>query len=219
MGKKQRLKQIRREEKQKIQTRTMKWQSNAVIIGIIVAVVALLAVYGYFAYQKKAQGKNGRVVIITTTKGDIKIEFFEKDCPVTTANFISLARKKFYSGIKFHRVEKGFVVQTGDPNSKDTDPSNDGQGGPGYTIPLEIGLDKNNQPKHKNVEGAVGMAKTPGDMNSNGSQFYILLSDKPELDGGYTIFGKVIEGMDVVRKIKKGDTIKKIAIEGQVTLD
>lgn len=221
VGKKQRLKQLRKEEKQKTTVRTLKWQSNAVIVGVIIAIVSLVAVYGYYAYQKKTGEFNGRVAVIETSRGVIKFRLFEEDAPITAANFVKLAKKDFYNSTKFHRVEKGKLrlIQGGDPNSRDSDPNNDGQGGPGYTIPPEIELDKNEQPKHKNEKGAVGMARAQGDMNSNGSQFYILLADQPEFDGGYTIFGKVIKGLDVAKKIEKGDKIKKVTIEGSVTLD
>lgn len=137
------------------------------------------------------------VAVLNTNMGIIIIRFFAEDCPKSTANFKKLANEKFYDGVKFHRVIPGFVIQGGDPNSKDADRSNDGQGGPGYTIPAEI--------KHKHKRGSVAAARLPDQVNpkkeSSGSQFYIAVKALPSLDGNYTVFGEVIDGMDVVDKI------------------
>ena len=135
--------------------------------------------------------------VIEMDAGKIAIEFYELDAPETVANFVKLAKKGFYDGLKFHRVEPGFVVQGGDPNG-------DGTGGPGYTIKAEF-----NSRKH--LTGTVAMARTPAP-NSAGSQFYICLGPQPFLDGKYTVFGQVIDGMDIVMKIKRGDIMKKATI-------
>ncbi len=136
-------------------------------------------------------------------KGDIIIELNLKEAPKTSENFIKLVKDGFYDGIRFHRVVPDFVAQAGDPQSK-TLPIDDprlGTGGPGYTIKFEP-----NPLKH--TRGAIGMARTP-DPDSAGSQFYICLKDLPQLDGNYVIFGRVVEGMEVVDRIVKGDTIVK----------
>jgi len=138
------------------------------------------------------------VGVIETSMGTIVLRFYDKDAPQTVANFKKLANSKFYDGTTFHRVIPQFVIQGGDPNSKDSDRSNDGLGGPGYTVPAEI--------KQLNKRGAVATARLPDQVNpkreSSGSQFYICLSDLGSLDkGGYTVFATVIEGMDVVDKI------------------
>ena len=129
--------------------------------------------------------------------GKIVIEFYEQDAPETVANFVKLAKKGFYNGLSFHRVEPGFVVQGGDPKG-------DGNGGPGYTIKDEF-----NSRKH--LTSTVAMARTPAP-NSAGSQFYICLGPQPALDGKYTVFGQVVEGMDLVMKIERGDVMKKVTI-------
>ena len=136
--------------------------------------------------------------VIEMEAGKIVIEFYEQDAPETVANFVKLAKKGFYDGLSFHRVVPGFVVQGGDPKG-------DGTGGPGYTIKAEF-----NSRKH--VTGTVAMAR-PNDPNSAGSQFYICLGPQPALDGKYTVFGQVIDGMDLVMKIKRGDIMKKVTIE------
>jgi cyclophilin family peptidyl-prolyl cis-trans isomerase len=138
---------------------------------------------------------------ISTARGDIVALLDAQAAPQTVNNFVFLARQGFYDGLTFHRVEPGFVIQGGDPLGL-------GSGGPGYTVPAEIGL--------PHVAGAIAMARKADQVNptraSSGSQFYITLAPQPGLDGGYTVFGHVVEGMDVVRAIAVGDKIVQIAI-------
>jgi peptidyl-prolyl cis-trans isomerase B (cyclophilin B) len=133
------------------------------------------------------------VAILDTNLGEIDIAFFADKAPGHVKNFIDLAKKGFYDGTKFHRVIPGFMIQGGDPNSKDEDRSNDGTGGPGYSIKAEF-----NDTSH--VPGIVSMARS-SDPNSAGSQFFIVVGDAKFLDGQYTAFGRVIKGMDVANKI------------------
>lgn len=133
------------------------------------------------------------VVVIETTHGTIKFEFFEDKAPGHVKNFKELANKNFYDGTTFHRVIPGFMIQGGDPNSKSDDRSQHGSGGPGYSIDAEF-----NDVKHE--RGILSMARSQ-EPNSAGSQFYICVKDSFFLDGQYTAFGKVIEGMDVADKI------------------
>jgi len=141
------------------------------------------------------------VATISTVKGDIVVQLDASAAPQTVNNFVFLAQQGFYDGLTFHRVEPGFVIQGGDP-------AGTGSGGPGYTIPAEIQL--------SHVEGAIAMARRSDQVNptraSSGSQFYITLAPTPFLDGAYTVFGQVIEGMDVVQSIAIGDVIEKITI-------
>jgi peptidyl-prolyl cis-trans isomerase B (cyclophilin B) len=125
--------------------------------------------------------------------GRIRIELLPEKASATAANFLDLAQKGFYDGTTFHRVIPGFMIQSGDPNSKNRDPRDDGQGGPGYTIADEFG-------DLKHQRGIVSMANA-GRPNSGGSQFFIVVADQPDLDGSYSAFGRVIEGMDVVDAI------------------
>lgn len=140
--------------------------------------------------------------VLKTNLGDIEIKFYSEDAPNTVGNFLSLAAENFYDGTKFHRVIKGFMIQGGDPLSKDSDPTNDGTGGPGYTIPAEIG--------HKNTRGTIATARLGDKVNpkkdSSGSQFYINTVNNTSLDGEYTVFGEVVNGMDVVEKIENVKT-------------
>jgi cyclophilin family peptidyl-prolyl cis-trans isomerase len=133
--------------------------------------------------------------LIKTNLGDIKVELFAKESPLTANNFLNLAKKGFYNGSKFHRVIPNFMIQGGDPNSKDDDWSNDGMGGPGYKFQDEFN-------EHKLVKGSLAMANSGP--NTNGSQFFIVTAEStPWLDGKHTNFGQVVEGMDVVMKIEK----------------
>lgn len=122
--------------------------------------------------------------------GNIKIELYRDDAPKTVENFVKLTQAGFYDCLTFHRIVKDFVVQGGDPDGT-------GAGGPGYTVPAEI--------KRKHTKGAVATARQADQVNptkaSSGSQFYIALRELPELDGEYTVFGQVVEGMDIVDKL------------------
>lgn len=156
--------------------------------------------FGMMKHEKSdyKEEVNGLSAIFKTTLGEFEIELYHKDCPETVWNFVNLAegRQKtnkegpFYNGIIFHRVIRGFMIQGGDPEGS-------GRGGPGYRFADEF------KPHLKhNVEGILSMANAgPG---TNGSQFFITLAPTPHLDGRHTVFGKVIRGMDVVKKI--GDT-------------
>lgn len=149
-----------------------------------------------------------RTAVFTTNKGIIKLELFEDKMPITTGNFIKLAEDGFYNGIKFHRVIDGFMIQAGDPNSKGTDTGSYGTGGPGFTIQDEFVAD----PLLTNVRGTIAMANT-GQPNSGGSQFFINTGDNIGLDfdkdpasSRHPVFGRVVDGMDVVDSISATPT-------------
>jgi len=137
-------------------------------------------------------------VVLETAQGRIVIRFSDREAPLTCANFRRLVATGFYDSTCFHRVIEGFMIQGGDPNSRDADPFNDGEGGPGWTVPAEIGL--------PHLRGSVAMARMPDSVNpsraSNGSQFFICVTDRPDLDrGGYTVFGQVVSGLETVDRI------------------
>jgi peptidyl-prolyl cis-trans isomerase B (cyclophilin B) len=131
--------------------------------------------------------------IIHTNLGDITSKFFPEVAPNHVNNFIELAKKGFYNGTTFHRVVPRFVIQGGDPNSKNPDRSKHGMGGPGYQIKAEF-----NKKPHR--RGALSMARS-AHPDSAGSQFFICVADIPSLDGQYTVFGEVVKGIEVVDKI------------------
>lgn len=138
---------------------------------------------------------------IITDKGSMKVEFFEKDAPKTVENFLKLAKEGYYDGLTFHRVIPDFVIQGGCPKG-------DGTGGPGYSIECE--LDGDNQYHDK---GVLSMAHAG--RNTGGSQFFICHNRKntAHLDRNHTVFGKVVEGEDVIDQIRQGDVIEKIVVE------
>ncbi|MGA2159226.1 MAG: peptidylprolyl isomerase [Dehalococcoidia bacterium] len=138
---------------------------------------------------------------IKTVKGDIVCELYPQDAPVTVNSFVSLARKGYYNGCTFHRVIPGFMAQGGDPTGT-------GSGGPGYQFQNEIS-------SRKHVTGALSMAHSSLP-NSNGSQFFICYQPQPALDGKYTVFGQVIQGMDVVNKLTPRDPTQSPTFTGDV---
>lgn len=142
----------------------------------------------------KVEGVKGPKAIITTRFGEMEITFFPDKAPKHVENFISLAKSGFYNGTIFHRVIPGFMIQGGDPNTKDLNkPETYGQGGPSQRLKAEF-----NDIPHR--RGILSMART-SDPNSAGSQFYIVVKDSNFLDGQYTVFGEVVRGMEVADKI------------------
>ncbi len=148
------------------------------------------------------------IAIFTTSMGEIRLELFEDKMPITVGNFVSLAESGFYDGIKFHRVISNFMIQAGDPNTKNDNEALYGQGGPGKNIQDEFVEDD----ILTNVRGTIAMANT-GQPNSGGSQFFINLGDntgldfnKPPFTSKHPVFGRVIEGMDVVDEIAGVET-------------
>ena len=190
---------------------------------IVILLVAFAALFflggcsGNAAQQEQPQpaadthvvNPNNPVAVFETTKGRFTIELFLDKAPITAQNFIDLTNKGFYNGIIFHRVIDGFMIQGGDPNGN-------GTGGPGYTIPDEFG-----EGLAHSSAGYLSMANAGP--NTGGSQFFITLDATPWLDGKHAVFGKVLEGMDVVRAIGKVPTfsdrpltpviIKKLTIQ------
>lgn len=166
--------------------------------GLMILSLAMALPCGLFAEQ---------AAVVTVQFGKDKksrqtftIDLFESEAPRTVENFKRLTKKGFYEGLRFHRVFDGSMVQTGDPLSRRK--LNDhrlGTGGPGYTLPAEI--------RQKHVAGAVAMGRLPDALNpgraSNGSQFFICVTANPALDNAYTVFGRVIEGLDVVDRISR----------------
>lgn len=139
-----------------------------------------------------------RLVEMETDQGKIVMEVYPDLMPITVENFLKLVEAKFYDGLTFHRVED-WVIQGGDPQGN-------GTGGPGWTIKLET------NPELKNVRGAVAMARSQ-EPDTAGSQFYILKKDASGLDGKYAVFGRVVQGMEVVDGIKPGDKMSRVTVQ------
>ncbi|OPX85487.1 MAG: putative peptidyl-prolyl cis-trans isomerase [Pelotomaculum sp. PtaB.Bin104] len=170
------------------------------VIKLIIGIgIACLIVYAVTMTNgtKKSGVDASKMFTIQTAQGPVVLEVYPQQMPVTVENFEKLVSSNFYNGLTFHRVED-WVVQGGDPKGN-------GTGGPGWTIPLET------SPELKNVRGAVAMARSK-DPNSAGSQFYILKKDAAWLDGDYAVFGKVIQGMEIVDQIKPGDKMESVTV-------
>lgn len=156
----------------------------------------------------------GPVVVIETAKGVIEFETFPEDAPRTVEHILELVRKNFYRGLRFHRVERNFVVQTGDPRTRDVTKMDQWGKGPGGGSGKPVGVAEFSK-KRTHRRGAVGLAHA-GDPKGGDSQFYIMLSNRPGLDGKYTVFGQVIRGMEVVDTLEVGDVIKRMYVKEDV---
>lgn len=170
---------------------------------IIIALTLILPTGCSLIRQKKTEKPDQNPLAALNIKdwGKVEIELNPEEAPNTVASFIELANSGFYDGLTFHRIIKGFMIQGGDP-------SGDGTGGPGYKIKGEMSNNKfNNKLLHE--KGVISMARVPTGFDTAGSQFFITLDDQPGLDGDYAVFGKVVEGMDIIMDISKVKTNKK----------
>lgn len=278
MGRKEKLKNQRKEEQKIMETFREENRKKSKIFAVLLLLL-VVAVFQIDLAMKKdkeiqsedqnaiaqsedqneiARGEIIKEALMETEKGSIKFELYASDAPKTVENFLKLASEGFYDGIRFHRIEPGFVVQSGDPNTKGESGKDflysenytagsilpvAGTGGPGYKFEDEINpwsLDitkekvsslqnegysyRKDLASYKNTVGALSMANSGPD--TNGSQFFIITHmDQPSLDGKHTVFGKVIEGMDVVLSLERGDRILKVyeverkSIEPAVSVD
>lgn len=176
----------------------------------LLAVLTLLTAVWSNAQEVAPQPGETILRLAIESRGIVSIQLFTKEAPRTTARIIQLVDQKFYDGQRFFRVMKSpkpFLVQAGDPSTKDpnADLNKAGAGGSGVTIPYE-------ESGRPNVLGAVGLAAKPDDKNSGDSQFYILLGPSRFLDGQHTVFGQVVGGLEVLKRIEKGDRITSATI-------
>ncbi|MGI8890041.1 MAG: peptidylprolyl isomerase [Chthoniobacterales bacterium] len=180
------------------------------LCGLLVCSLGLANVYGQDANKPEAKKASDQkeAAVLKTNEGTMVVEFWPEDAPLTVANFKKLAREGLYDGTLFHRIISGFMVQGGDPLTKD--PSKEalwGQGGPATTVPDEFN-------EHPHVRGVISMAHT-NRPNSAASQFFICLGDANQLDHKFTAFGKVIKGLDVLDKL--GQTPVTRGPDGQLS--
>src|SRR5438093_2426734 len=171
---------------------------------ILLASAALIA-----GAQDKSPGA-GATIVLDTAKGSIEIETYPEEAPRTVARIVELVKAGFYDGQRFHRADPNFLIQVGDPGSRDVTRQDWwGRGGSGKSIGIaEI------TKKRTHVRGAVGMGHS-GDPKGADSQFYITLRPAPELDGKYTVFGRVIAGMDVVLRMQRGDLLTRAYVKAE----
>jgi peptidyl-prolyl cis-trans isomerase B (cyclophilin B) len=166
----------------------------SILSGVLIAMVTAALATEENKEEKKPMNSSNEVAVIRTSEGEMVVQFWTNAAPNTIDNFKKLARQGFYDGTIFHRIVKGFMVQGGDPNSKDPAKENSyGEGGPGYNIKAEFN-------DHSHDRGVISMARGP-DPDSAGSQFFICLAPVHRLDHQYTTFGKLIKGDDVLAKI------------------
>lgn len=184
---------------------TMKGLTRIAGIILVLATVLLMSCAGTTPSRKTYSAPPSMEIDISkqytatieTQKGNLVLELFASDVPVTVNNFVFLAREKFYDGTTFHRVIPDFMAQGGDPTGT-------GTGGPGYSFADEF-------TEHTHVAGALSMANSGP--NTNGSQFFITYTPQHHLDGKHSVFGQLVEGMDVLEEIEQGDIIVRITIE------
>ncbi len=261
MGRKEKLKLRRKEEKREMEVLSEEKKKKTKIFAVLLLLIGAVAYQADIALKNKDQDMQenqgqadaaesdviDQKVVMETTHGNITLELYTKDAPETVKNFIKLADEGFYEGVKFHRVISDFMIQTGDPATRgesgkdfvydgEDNPADlpiAGTGGPGYTFadeinPWSLGLSesaisalegqgyiyRNDLNSHKNVVGAISMANAGP--NTNGSQFFIITrEDQPHLNGRHTVFGQVIEGMEVVRGMAQGDAIIRVSVVGE----
>ena len=165
-----------------------------ILAGLLITTVAVAFAAEEKKDEKPSVNTSNEVAVIKTTEGDMVVQFWTDAAPNTIENFKKLARAGFYNGTIFHRIVKRFMIQGGDPNTKDLGKENSyGTGGPGYKIKAEFN-------DHPHERGVISMAREP-DPDSAGSQFFICLAPVRQLDHQYTTFGKLIKGDDVLEKI------------------
>ena len=169
----------------------------------VAVIVAVLFAPGAAAQQKSPGA--GPIIVLETVKGTIEFETYPEEAPKTVARIVELVKKNFYTGLRFHRSEPNFVIQIGDPVTRDMSrQASWGRQSSGKPIGVaEI------TKKRRHVLGAVAMAYPGTDKLAADSQFFIMRRAAPEMDGKYTVFGKVLSGMDVVAKIQRGDVLKR----------
>ena len=170
----------------------------AAFIGCVLVLTAMAGA------QQKSPGA-GPIVVLETVKGTIEFETYPEEAPKTVGRIVELVKKNFYNGLRFHRAEPNFVIQIGDPVSRDF--SRQAWWGR-QSSGTPIGVAEITK-KRRHVVGAVSMAYPGTDKTAADSQFFIMRRTAPEMDGKYTVFGKVLSGMDVVAKIQRGDVLKR----------
>jgi len=179
----------------------MKMRLGAVVLGALLSGTPTMA-------DQKSPGA-GPIVVLETAKGVIEFETYPEEAPKTVARIVELARRGFFNGHRFHRAEPNFLIQVGDPQSRNVAMQEWWGRGAGTGKPIgAMEITK----KRRHVRGAVAMAYPGTDPRAADSQFYLVLRATPELDGKYVVFGKVITGLDIVDKIRRSDILKKASV-------
>ena len=181
------------------------------IARVSVAVASLLVCSGMVSTSSSAQGESRQVIVVDTSRGEFSFETYPDDAPRTVRHVVELVKAGFYDGQRFHRVIPGFVVQWGDPQSRDTSKQAIWGRGTAAASGRPIGAAEITK-KRTHTKGAVAMAH-PGNPALADSQMYVTLSDREDLNGKYTVFGHVISGGDLLPAIQKGDLIRRVYVK------
>lgn len=184
--------------------RSAEWRLLSAGCGLLAALMIVAAPGG----QEKSPGA-GAVIVLETAKGTIEFETYPEEAPKTVARVLELVKKNFYNGLRFHRAEPKFVIQVGDPQTRNMQ-MKDWWGRSGFGKPIGVAEITR---KRRHVRGAVAMAYAGTDPRAADSQFYILLRNAPELDAKYTVFGRVISGLGIADRIQRGDVLKKASVK------
>jgi cyclophilin family peptidyl-prolyl cis-trans isomerase len=190
----------------------MPWRDPGYISAMFNLILAVAVCSSVAVAQPTSPGA-GPVVVIETVKGTIEFETYPEDAPKTVAHILNLVRRGFYNGQRFHRVEPNFVIQMGDPQTRDMTKKDLWGRGPAAGSGKPVGVGEFSK-KRTHKKGAVGLAYAEKPSNGD-SQFYITKAATPKLDGRYVVFGQVIAGADVVDKIEVGDVVKRISVKGE----
>jgi cyclophilin family peptidyl-prolyl cis-trans isomerase len=190
----------------------MPWRNPGYISEMLSSFVLAVALCSSVTVQQTSPGA-GHVVVMETAKGTIEFETYPEDAPKTVAHILNLVRRGFYNGQRFHRVEPNFVIQMGDPQTRDVTKKDLWGKGPGAGSGKPVGVAEFSK-KRTHKKGAVGLAYA-GNPSLGDSQFYITKAPTPRLDGRYTVFGQLIAGADVVDKIEIGDVVKRIYVKAE----
>jgi cyclophilin family peptidyl-prolyl cis-trans isomerase len=186
-------------------------QDGSNVTGTRRAIVILLTIAALASLPAVAVAQmTGSVIVVETTKGAFAFETFPAEAPKTVAHILELVRKGFYDGQRFHRAIPGFVVQWGDPRSRDLDKQADWGRGDQASSGAPIGVSEISR-KHLPTRGAVAVAHY-GDPSKADSQIYVTLADRPDLNGKYTVFGHIVAGNDVPERIQRGDLITRMYV-------
>ena len=172
--------------------------------------IARLAAFVLLLAQALLHAQLGPVIVVETTKGAFAFETYPNEAPQTVAHVVQLVRQGFYDGQRFHRALPGFVVQWGDPRSRDMNREADWGRGDAASSGKPIGVSEISK-KHTHTKGAVAMAH-PGDPAKADSQIYVTLADRADLDGRYTVFGHLISGFDIPARLQRGDLILRVYV-------
>ena len=181
------------------------------IVSSCLFAVFVLSWLAWSAWNASLAQASGPVIVVETSKGTFELETYPEDAPKTVAHIVALVKQGFYDGQRIHRAVPGFLVQWGDPRSRDAEQEADWGRGPDASSGTPVGVAEISR-KRRHASGAVAMAH-PGVPAQSDSQIYVTLADRPDLDGKYAVFGQVVDGADVPAQLERGDVIRRVFVK------